>query len=167
LEGRPDQWAVWSAVERRLREAGARSETADLMDAYAAPGGQDSWEEVEWPAGQVGVVATVDGRTWWVDVFDHPDTWRVTASVLLRGYAWSAGKEEPGRPAGSGDGREQAWSVLRRVGSGMDSGLAIRAPVGRGRHVQLVAPGLEGKALVDGDRVVHVFACVHGRLGDW
>lgn len=158
LSSEGGQLEVWQAVERRLRGAGAWSETSDLLAAYGRGEGQEeAGEAAAWPPDQVGVLVFGGGGGWWLDVFDHPDSWQAVGQAVLRSYGWVAAlaPRGPGKVPAS---REEAVGFLSRVGYALEEGSTAPAPAGRGQHVFLASRGVEGVALLDGGRVVHVFA---------
>lgn len=149
----PDQLAVWEAVGSRLRMAGVYSATSNLLESYAGVPELEELDRQVWPPDQVGAVVAAPGG-WCLDVFDHPETWRNTAPRLLRGYVWawdggcSQQNPDPGGPR----------VFLERVAQVLSNGFEIRAPVGRGRQVFAASGTDTAVALVDGGRVVHLFA---------
>ena len=154
--GLADQHEVWDAVRAKLRRLGVENGTSDLEAAYrSAPlrereaGCAERIAEAR--PGQVGAVFGLEGRWLGVELFGHPALYRAYRERVVR--SWLLDERDPDvRPAA--DAPETVEALVERLGR---APAAHRPAPGMGEHWRIEGP-LAGSALLDGGRVVHLFA---------
>lgn len=162
--GRPeaDQAEVWAEVARKLRVAETESPTVDVTAFYEkhARSVNDLLDSVQIVTNQVGTIVAIGNEVAGMEIFDHPETWKVLHRHILSGYA--------------ADALEVLWrgkpsSLLTRTGAeafrdtvvaALERAPVKPAPVGLGEHYLLDRNGhaVSGFALVHEGRVRHLFA---------
>lgn len=147
-----DQSSVWAEVERLRSQVGARrSPTAAMSDIF-----RDRRREIDQmtrafatpDAGQIGVVACVEGDPVTADVFEHPSVLARLWARLIRGYAIEAG----GRPPA----QVEASRVSKLLAAVVDADATTHEAVGLGTDVIATGPTLVAHALTWRDAVVHL-----------
>jgi hypothetical protein len=152
-----DQHAVWQHVDRVL-DAHDMPAPSRSYAAMAGEGGHQLMElarSVRPAPGQVGVLACVGRDVACVDVFEAPGVLASLWSGLVASYQADAVIAETAALPLGDRGRTGVTRWFRSIAGGSSSD----APeVGLGRHLNLVAPGLEAAALVHDGHVVHLSA---------
>jgi len=156
------QEMVWEEVDSMLWSAGILPPTKDLFQFYEEKRAQieEILAEFEPVEGQVGAIIGLGNRIVGIEVFDHPDTWKVRWRKTLTAYASDVvgmlGREKDAKGRLS---QERAEEFLREVTSAFESeGKEVPAPVGLGKHYLLTTGNVEGFALVHEGRPIHIFA---------
>jgi hypothetical protein len=152
-----DQHAVWQHVDRVLdaHDMPAPSRSYAAMAGEGAPQLMELARSVRPAPGQVGVVACVGREVACVDAFETPAVLAGLWNGLVASYQADALiADTAALPLGPrGHACVSRW--FRSIASGSSS----EAPeVGLGRHLNLIAPGLEAAALVHDGHVVHLSA---------
>lgn len=168
---RTDQGEVWSVIEERSQNLGARSPTGAMRAIY-----QTRLTDVEkfvraMPArpGQTGAAFLIGGEPAGIDVFDHPKTMEKMAAKLVRGYAVDAlaaqraaggenapeGSGEPGKPDGAALAEKIRQWILALEEEGR---LLIEPAVGMGQDVRFENDRISAAALWAEERFVHFCA---------
>jgi hypothetical protein len=152
-----DQHAVWQGVDRVLdaHDMPAPSRSYAAMAGEGAPRLMELARTIRPAAGQVGVLACVGREVACVDVFEAPAVLAGLWNGLIASYQADALIAESAAPPLGPRPRTAITTWFRSIAAGSFSD----APeVGLGRHINLVAPGLEAAALVHDGRVVHLSA---------
>ena len=152
-----DQHAVWQNVDRLLNahDMPAPSRSYAAMAAEGAPRLTELARSVRPVAGQVGVLACVGREVACVDVFEAPTILAGMWSGLVASYQADALIADVAVLSLGPRTRTAVASWFRSIAAGSSSD----APeLGLGRHINLVAPGLEAAALVHDGRVLHLSA---------
>jgi hypothetical protein len=161
-EALSDQMAVWREIDRKLFAVQSVSPTQDMtaiFQEHAQPIDQivDSLDSV---AGQVGAIVAIGSEIVGMDIFDHPDTWRVSMRRTLRSYAADAIERGDNRTTSASMEVRTAAKFLTDVMNALARAEVRRAPVGIGHHHLLgdSESGVEGFALVANGAARHIFA---------
>lgn len=152
-----DQHAVWQQVDRVLNahDMPAPSRSYAAMAGEGASRLTELARSVRPAAGQVGILACVGREVACVDVFEAPAVLASLWSGLVASYQADALIAETVDHALGPRARTDVAKWFRSIAAGSSSD----APeVGLGRHLNLVAPGLEAAALVHDGHVVHLSA---------
>jgi hypothetical protein len=152
-----DQHAVWQHVDRVLdgHDMPAPSRSYAAMAGEGATQLTDLARSIRPARGQVGVLACVGREIACADVFEVPAVLAGLWSGLLASYrADSLIAETAGLPLGP----RMRTDVTRWFRSIASASSNDGPEVGLGRHVNLMASGLEAAALVLDGRVVHLSA---------
>ncbi len=150
-----DQSAVWADVRRKIQRLHVSTRTEALADVYQEVSPTlGEYEEAFSPrAGQIGVLAAINGRIEALDLFDFPSTLGALFDHFLRGYAlesiyaFQEGSKEVSR--------EQAQQFVRQIGEAESQ---TYPAVGEGEDVRFRGDGLVGSGLVARGRLVHLCA---------
>jgi hypothetical protein len=158
-----DQSAVWAEVDARHRRTGTQSATGALRDSYAHTSTElrEAERMLPFPDDDpTGVVALIDGRAVYADLFDRPETLRHYWTRLVRSYALEA--------VGATRGTEPRLDSARRLLDRPHG--AVRTPFpspGLGVDVRVSGNGVVGAALVHAETVFHAALFRrHGRGSD-
>jgi hypothetical protein len=148
---RADQGAVWNDVALRLGDLAAPSPTGAMGAAYDRHGesieGYVAAFEAE-PA-QVGAIFGVRGRVAGLELFDDPDTFRLSLPKLLRSYAL----ELLNAPSQLDVNAAEAEALLAAVKRAAPS---RHEALGGGIDLRFDGDGLTGAALLVNEEVVHL-----------
>ena len=152
-----DQNAVWQGVDRVLdaHDMPSSSRSYAAMAGEGAPQLTDLARTIRPTPGQVGVLACVGREIACVDIFEAPAVLAGLWSGLVASYqADSLIAEADAVPSGIRM-RSGVTKWFRTIAA---AGSSDAPEVGLGRHLNLVAPGLEAAALVHDGRVLHLSA---------
>jgi len=149
-----DQGAVWAGVDRILDGHGADAPSRSYADLARHSRPLTNLAATVEPApGQVGVIACVAGRVACADMFEAPEVLASMWSGLVASYQAEAAMSDT-KPLGArADAAARRW--FRSIAAGSPS---VGPELGVGSHLTLVAPDLEGAALIHEGRVVHLSA---------
>jgi len=168
---RTDQGEVWSVIEERSRDLGARSPTGAMRAIYERRlADVEKFVRAMPPRpGQIGAAFLVGSKPAGIDVFDHPKTMEKMAAKVVRGYAVdalaaqrAAGGEDAAEGSGATDKPDGAviaekireWiSALEAEGR-----LLIEPAVGMGQDVRFENERISAAALWAEERFVHFCA---------
>lgn len=157
------QNTVWREVERMHRDTGVQSPTEDEMAFYERylPTIEDLLRPIKPLENQVGAVIAIGQEIMGLEVFDHPETWKVTHRRILSGYAADALKEilRFGKPRALVN-ITGAKEFLDTVASSLDRARIQPSPVGLGEHYLFdeKTTSVGGFALVHEGLIIHLFA---------
>jgi len=150
-----DQGQVWEDIADKSQRMGCRSGTEAMSDLYDSRRRdlEAYVAKLAWQEGQVGAVFAVGGRVAGMELFDHPDGFRLFAEKIVKSYALDAVEPMPGK---SGIATEvQAADFLHQLGQAH----AVSGPgIGLGESVRIAGVGFDGAALAYQDRVLHMSA---------
>ena len=152
-----DQHAVWQGVDRVLdaHDIPSSSRSYAAMAADGAPQLTGLARSIRPAPGQIGILACVGREVACVDVFEAPAVLASLWSGLVASYqADSLIAEAAAVPPGT----RMRTGVTKWFRSIAAAGSSDGPEVGIGRHLNLVAPGLEAAALVQDGRVLHLSA---------
>jgi hypothetical protein len=168
---RTDQGEVWSVIEERFQDLGARSPTGAMRAIY-----EKRLTDVEkfvgaMPPrpGQIGAAFLIGGELAGIDVFDHPQTMERMTAKLVRGYAVDAlaaqqARREESAPEGSGaPGKPDSAAVAENIRQWLsaletEGRLLIEPAVGMGQDVRFENERISAAALWAEERFVHFCA---------
>jgi hypothetical protein len=152
-----DQHVVWQGVDRVLdaHDVPAPSRSYAAMAGEGAPQLMELARSVRPAPGQVGVLACVGREVACVDVFEAPAVLVSLWGGLVASYQADALVAETVDLA---LGPRTRTDVARWFHSIAAASSSDAPEVGLGRHLNLVAPGLEAAALVHDGRVLHLSA---------
>jgi len=154
-----DQQRVWAEVSEELLAARVASPTEDATDLYEHH--RTSIEDLLKPIvpveNQVGAVISIGQTIVGLEVFDHPETWRILSEKILYGYAAEALEFLWGRKVAGLVSYEEAKAFCDMAAAVLDRATVKSAPVGMGEH-HLLEGTVKGFALVHDGKVRHMFA---------
>jgi hypothetical protein len=148
-----DQGEIWRDIERKMDRLKLNSPSQAMADAF------DQSEEAldayvqNLPAqeNQVGSVFAINGKASGIECFDSSATYSKVHPKIVRSFALDALEKK--RPDAQPFAEERARSFLVDVSmASMEDFDAL----GKGRDVRVTAKDINGGALVDADRVVHL-----------
>lgn len=159
-----NQSGIWDEIDKKRASFSVDSETGAMTDIYEKLDKElDSYVDgYSAKDGQVGFVTLIDGRVVGCDLFCSPPVLAKACRKLLRGYALDAveqlrcgdGKKKK-KQAKPEDMPVMAGEFIRRISEAKRD--AFKS-VGEGQDVRFESKGLNGFALVAGDKVVHMAA---------
>lgn len=156
---RSNQSAIWDDIAKKSSRMNAASATGALSDVYEkhAASVEAYVRAFACDPLQAGVIFAISGRTFGLDLFDSPTTFRRMFPKLVRSYALDAldvsvPNKQPCPP-------ELAAKVLDRVATASSFS---QPAVGIGKDVRINGPSVCGAALWALDRYVHLCAFASG-----
>jgi len=159
-----DQREVWREVSEELMAAKVRSETEDATAFYEHHRASidDLLKPIVTVENQVGVIVGIGRSIVGLEVFDHPETWRILGSKVLYGYAAEALESLWMRRFSGLVSHDEAKAFRDMVVAVLGRATVKPAPVGMGEHY-LFDGTVNGFALVHGNKVRHLFAFPESR----
>ncbi|MEM2368650.1 MAG: DUF6569 family protein [Candidatus Bathyarchaeia archaeon] len=157
-----DQGEVWAEVERKQRAVHAQSPTGDETVIYERHRStiEDLLRPMKPLENQVGALIAIGHEIAGLEVFDHPETWKIMHRKILSGYAADALEtSEFGKPKAlvtlSG-----AKAFVKSVVSSLEKAYVKPSPVGLGEHYLLDEREtlVGGFALVYNEVTLHLFS---------
>jgi hypothetical protein len=152
---RSDQSRVWSDIAETAQDMGATSPTramAAIFDRH-----QSSIEDFVEAFGpthrQTGALFSIGGKSFSLDLFDHPKTLRLMLPKLVRSNAVDAIGDRAG--PGRAPRRRAAAAFLNAVG-GVEH--RVFAAVGMGSDIRAAGDGLVAGGLIHDERLIHLAA---------
>jgi hypothetical protein len=148
---RADQGEVWAEVAMKHQRLRVDAPTSAMADAYEdrRTAIDACVEAVRRRDGQVGALATIDGRCVVVDAVGRADVWAALHAPIVRGYALDALESTNDAPA-----RVDADAAASWVDLVLRSAWQERPAVGLGRQLALSAATVTGTGLrCDGELV--------------
>ncbi|GBC93421.1 hypothetical protein HRbin15_01912 [bacterium HR15] len=157
MSGSPQasQGDIWHEVDRLAAEARVFSPTSAMHDVYEYHHArlERYLEGMEPSEKQVGALFALNGQIVGLELFDAPDTFRKMFPKILRSYAIGAlWGSELKSPAPDSSEAEQFLEAVAKA-----SAEPFQA-VGQGVDVHLSGETLTGAALLDGERLIHLYA---------
>jgi hypothetical protein len=152
---RSDQGVIWDDIAAKSERMSVASETGAMSDIYESYEEKieefvNSFHAVE---NQVGVMFSIDGSIMGMDLFDNPDTQEKILKKLVRSYALDA--IETVDPKEDRTSHDKAARFLEDI---KKCRFDTFPAVGLGQDLRIDSQRISGGALVDDDKVVHLWA---------
>jgi hypothetical protein len=149
---RPDQFRMWTTIQRQHRRLGIRSRTGNMSDAMETrrDAVADLRRNLPYAEGASGIAVALGGKVVGIDIFDKPATckavWaRIVESLLLDAPEMS----DMGCQANGSDVSVQLYMMRNMRWQQADS-------VGLGEAYRAREDGMLSTALVAGDTLLHL-----------